>query len=985
VPYAVSPRNDRVFVSCDQAGLQDRAFAHYLAEFDGGTYARAFLSGLDPHWATAKSLMLAPATATVRDKENKLHTALREGCKSWRYGFLFGMRALRAGTILCNTIKAGEAADPTCGLMTQFFGASTHPGENALKRSGQRALDRFIAATPGLGQLREHLQSQVKNNEWLLGLDGRRVPVDAQYKALNYAVTSAEAVICKRWLINVYDELCARFRYGWGDDDDDGGDAVIVAWVHDELVVCCRPEIADQVGEIMVHYARESGEYYGFKLPLDAEYSVGHTWAGEGSAQRPASITFVSKLKPAPDEKPSPRVVAADPAVTRSSDHSPAGNGRDCTSTAAAESAAAATIVDWLSEREHLRREQQERAAEREQAEAVEAAAAAAASMHSEKVHAGNDDGSANGQGFSSEPPSPPPPTPPPPPGGSVPEDEKPESSSGKVTDAASDDDAQKPAGGPQQQQQYPYFASSRPDDPKGPYLYETADREFYLAVDRKYKPNGDKYFPQWRWEDGQRVNNVRGPPKIPYRLPELLAAPNHLWVLICAGEKDVITAVRLDFVATTNSGGEIPNAWTPDLNQWFAGKLHVAIMEDRDKTGEAHVIEVAKALLGIVPDIRIIRFPEFPENSHADLTDWIEAVDPEHHRRGYAELLTRIEAAKPVTAADFPTAAAANNTDEPFHSDVAHDGTYAGQGDPGEDTPAEKIRLALAVIPPTSREDRIKYGHALYRWSRGSGEGFSLFTGWLRLPNGDGKQWWPGFIEANARRAWAGFKEDSPPEKIATIASIFRRANQEDPTWRDRWGEFEYAALKAQCAQAGFAEPGEGNDGLGGKGTDNDAPSGGAKENIGKGGNAAAGNGGNGQGGNGAGNGAGGNGGKSGGGGGGAGPQPSSDPKRAPYPLPDSLLPVAQFDFDLLPEGLRAWGEDIYKRMQCPPDFVGITMMTALGGVIGRKVAIRPQCNNDWQEIPNQWAAHRPARGLEKPADGRGIADVVQIGSARA
>ena len=94
--------NDWVFVSCDQAGLQDRAFAHYLAAFDDGTYARAFLSGLDPHWATAKSLMLVP-TATVRDKESKSHTALREGCKSFRYGFLFGAQALRAGTILHNT------------------------------------------------------------------------------------------------------------------------------------------------------------------------------------------------------------------------------------------------------------------------------------------------------------------------------------------------------------------------------------------------------------------------------------------------------------------------------------------------------------------------------------------------------------------------------------------------------------------------------------------------------------------------------------------------------------------------------------------------------------------------------------------------------------------------------------------------------------------------------------------------------------------
>jgi hypothetical protein len=54
-------------------------------------------------------------------------------------------------------------------------------------------------------------------------------------------VTSAEAVICKRWLADTYDELRATFRYGWD------GDLVIVLWVHDEIVCCCRAEIAEQV------------------------------------------------------------------------------------------------------------------------------------------------------------------------------------------------------------------------------------------------------------------------------------------------------------------------------------------------------------------------------------------------------------------------------------------------------------------------------------------------------------------------------------------------------------------------------------------------------------------------------------------------------------------------------------------------------------------------------------------------------------------
>jgi hypothetical protein len=62
-----------------------------------------------------------------------------------------------------------------------------------------------VAATPGLKELRHALEKQGRRG-WLPGLDGRRVPVRALYTALSYAVTT-EAIICKRWLVNVRDEL----------------------------------------------------------------------------------------------------------------------------------------------------------------------------------------------------------------------------------------------------------------------------------------------------------------------------------------------------------------------------------------------------------------------------------------------------------------------------------------------------------------------------------------------------------------------------------------------------------------------------------------------------------------------------------------------------------------------------------------------------------------------------------------------------------
>ena len=83
----------------------------------------------------------------------------------------------------------------------------------------------------------------------------------------------------------------------------------------------------------------------------------------------------------------------------------------------------------------------------------------------------------------------------------------------------------------------------------------------------------------------------------------------------------------------------------------------------------------------------------------------------------------------------------------------------------------------------------------------------------------------------------------------------------------------------------------------------------------------------------------------------------PSSEPEEAePAPLPGELLPVDPFDYALLPDALRPWVADIAQRVSCPPDYVAVPVMVALGAVIGRKVAVRPQQRTDWTVIPNLW-----------------------------
>jgi len=105
------------------------------------------------------------------------------------------------------------------------------------------------------------------------------------------------------------------------------------------------------------------------------------------------------------------------------------------------------------------------------------------------------------------------------------------------------------------------------------------------------------------------------------------------------------------------------------------------------------------------------------------------------------------------------------------------------------------------------------------------------------------------------------------------------------------------------------------------------------------------------------------------------------SDGWQEPLPLPDSLLPVAAFDFALMPATLKPWAKDICERVQCAPDFVAAAIMAGLGSIIGRKLGIRPQARTDWTVTPNQWAlvVGRPGV-LKSPAIEAALAPIKRL-----
>ena len=109
-------------------------------------------------------------------------------------------------------------------------------------------------------------------------------------------------------------------------------------------------------------------------------------------------------------------------------------------------------------------------------------------------------------------------------------------------------------------------------------------------------------------------------------------------------------------------------------------------------------------------------------------------------------------------------------------------------------------------------------------------------------------------------------------------------------------------------------------------------------------------------------------------------------NPLGQPQKLPPALRPVPALDENFLPDALRDAVIDLADRLQCPPDYLAVAMLSAAGAVVGNKVGIFPYANDEsWEVYPALWGgvvgdpgskktpslqhAHRPLQHLESMA----------------
>lgn len=160
---------------------------------------------------------------------------------------------------------------------------------------------------------------------------------------------------------------------------------------------------------------------------------------------------------------------------------------------------------------------------------------------------------------------------------------------------------------------------------PVATYIYKDAQGRNHLKIDRT---EDKQFYPRvWlgvRWSQKSGLTHPetnKQIDRVPYMLPEILAADPARWILWCEGEKDVDLASTLGFIATTSPGGSKSGGKLSDWSH-FKGRS-IVILPDNDEAGRGYAETVASYLMaGGAKEVRIRNLPGLEKGG--DLSDWI-------------------------------------------------------------------------------------------------------------------------------------------------------------------------------------------------------------------------------------------------------------------------------------------------------------------------------------------------------------------------
>lgn len=216
-------RNPFVMIGADLKAIEARVTAHWASLFDGGEYWRVIQSVPDIHQYNAD-----------------LINNTRDVAKSFQYAIYYGARAPKLARILGCTVEEAEVY-----------------------------INNFWEGNKGVKLVVDNLTKFYKKHGYIVGLDGRKLYIRAEYKILNTAIQGTAALIFKIWCILANQELGKR---------DDLYCRQILEY-HDELGFRCMKDHVDPSVTIIGKAAEDVQDYLKLNVPIGCDVKVGMNWA----------------------------------------------------------------------------------------------------------------------------------------------------------------------------------------------------------------------------------------------------------------------------------------------------------------------------------------------------------------------------------------------------------------------------------------------------------------------------------------------------------------------------------------------------------------------------------------------------------------------------------------------------------------------------------------------------------------------------------
>ena len=232
--FTAEPGNKLVIADYSQIELR------ILAEFSGDEkFIDAFISGQDFHAATA-SQVFGVAPDQVSDEQ-------RSFAKRLNFGIVYGIGASRFG------MMTGLSQTDAENTMRKYFGTFRKLDEY-LRTEGRRLISERQARTASGRMLRLRFDE-----------NDRQQIASARRYGINMPIQGTSADILKRALRLLHDQLR-------------GTTARLVNIVHDEVIVECTAQDADQTAKLLENAMCTAGEEFVRKVPVKVDAKIADDW-----------------------------------------------------------------------------------------------------------------------------------------------------------------------------------------------------------------------------------------------------------------------------------------------------------------------------------------------------------------------------------------------------------------------------------------------------------------------------------------------------------------------------------------------------------------------------------------------------------------------------------------------------------------------------------------------------------------------------------